>query len=710
MSDTSGRERARARAMAMVNDGELIAIIEAIMDGVYIYSADGRLRLVNSAGKRLLALDRKPDFATMPMEQRVPLLAPLDDRGRPLLADAWPARRILRGEELRADRAVEVRVRALDGRLVDLSIAGAPLRNAAGQVIGAVTIMRDVTARRRLERRSHDALNALLEMAEALVSLPRDASGAAPIDEVAALASENDEDDAADVSGASATPTHAETPAPIVGESERPTETATSAQLAGLIRSVLGLRRVAVLLTQPGSGAITLAASVGLAPAEERRWRERLAEATLTDLLPDGALRDQLQADEPLALDAWRGASRVHADALAPFSARPFVIAPMRIGQQMIGLLVLGADDDAVEAPDVREANMADTSDSGNATVGDGANGARAQPAHTGKSTGQQAEEAAAFPSEELALAGAVARMAALVIERERLIQERAEERARRIALSDANERMDEFLAIASHELKSPLTSIKANVQLARRRIRRMPSRPASPAPGAVAEQAAPNELAAPPTEANAQADMSALAEDDPRIVAMELLQRTEQQITRLNRLVDDLLDTSRIQARKLELRLTPCDLAQLARDVVEEQRQSQPARTITLAAPHQPVMIDADPDRVRQVITNYVTNALKYSPADRPVAVALTTARRHARLAVCDQGPGLPPDEQSRVWERFHRAPGVEQVSGMGVGLGLGLHISRTLIERLGGRVGVESAVGQGSTFWFTLPLLRQR
>ena len=75
-------------------------------------------------------------------------------------------------------------------------------------------------------------------------------------------------------------------------------------------------------------------------------------------------------------------------------------------------------------------------------------------------------------------------------------------------------------------------------------------------------------------------------------------------------------------------------------------------------------------------------------------------------RVSVYDEGPGLPPAEQARIWEPFHRAKGIEVMTGSGVGLGLGLHISKTLIERHGGEVGIESAPGHGSTFWFTLPL----
>ena len=113
---------------------------------------------------------------------------------------------------------------------------------------------------------------------------------------------------------------------------------------------------------------------------------------------------------------------------------------------------------------------------------------------------------------------------------------------------------------------------------------------------------------------------------------------------------------------------------------------------------------------RIGQVVANYLTNALKYSSVDKPVTVSLEMEGPVARVSVQDEGPGLPPVEQERIWERFHRVRGVEVQTGSGIGLGLGLYISKTIITWHGGRVGVDSTPGQGSTFWFTLPLAQQQ
>lgn len=255
-----------------------------------------------------------------------------------------------------------------------------------------------------------------------------------------------------------------------------------------------------------------------------------------------------------------------------------------------------------------------------------------------------------------------------------------SELRAAEEALREANRRLDEFLHTATHELKTPVTALQANLQLVERRLQRL--------------------LSAPPESRRSASE----ALQTPA----QLVARSQQQVRRLARLVDDLVDAARIQAGKLEIRRAPCDLAEIVWEAVTEQRAVHPERTIhlTSAVPEgQPLPVEADADRLGQVVTNYLTNALKYSPEEAPVEVALRVEGDVARVSVRDHGPGIPPEEQARVWERGHRVPGI-QASSAGVGLGLGLHISREIVERHGGHVGVDSVVGEGSTFWFSIPL----
>ncbi|MGH2487951.1 MAG: sensor histidine kinase, partial [Ktedonobacterales bacterium] len=187
---------------------------------------------------------------------------------------------------------------------------------------------------------------------------------------------------------------------------------------------------------------------------------------------------------------------------------------------------------------------------------------------------------------------------------------------------------------------------------------------------------------------------------------ALKLLERATLAAQRQERLVQDLLDVSRISSGQLEYRAEENDLATIMIDAVEEQRAAAPERTITLERPNDPVVVVADADRLGQVVANYLTNALKYSMRTEPVTVRLRVANGRARVEVSDHGPGLTPSQQKGLFERFHRVPGIEQQNGSGVGLGLGLYISRTIVERHGGALGVISAPGEGSTFWFELPL----
>jgi signal transduction histidine kinase len=287
-------------------------------------------------------------------------------------------------------------------------------------------------------------------------------------------------------------------------------------------------------------------------------------------------------------------------------------------------------------------------------------------------------EKASLFPNKAAVIRG-VARLGALVLEHERLLHERAQAQANELALREAQAQMDTFLAMASHELKTPLTYIKLNLQLTRRRLENLVR----------TDSGMPEELSQKTTR------------------LLQEFAHTDHQVAQLEQLVNDVLDVSRVRTGRLDLHPESTDLGTIVRQAVGEQRQAAPTRTLLTQLPEaQAVPVCADAGRVGQVVTNYLTNALKYSSAEQPVVVGLDVAGHEARVWVRDQGPGIPPEEQARIWERFHRAKGIEIQSGTGVGLGLGLYICRMIIERHQGRVGVESSPGHGSTFWFTLPL----
>jgi PAS domain S-box-containing protein len=411
-----------------------------------------------------------------------------------------------------------------------------------------------------------------------------------------------------------------------------PTVAEVAKELAALTASVLGCRRVGLVAVDPVTREQRALAVVGLTAQQEPQWWVEQAQIPRYGEGADPALLARFEAGEAIVLDMT---APPYNDLPNPYGITTSLTVPLRLGGTVVGILSL---------------------DHGSA---------RHQ-----------------YTDDERTLAEAVGQLAAVVIERERLLREREQARANELALRQATQRMDEFLGIASHELKTPITVLKTNIQLTARRLQHFQT----------------------PASLTGQMDESALADVLERLSIF--MARAELSIDQLVRLVDDLLDVSRIQAGKLEFHLEAVDLVGLVHEYVEEQRELHPKRRILVVMPTGEIRVLADVGRLGQVVTNLLTNALKYSQADRPVEVRVEVAGDQARVCVRDEGPGLAPEQQERVWERFYRAPGVEVKSGSGVGLGLGLHISRTIVERHGGHVGVESIVGEGSMFWFSLPL----
>ncbi len=274
--------------------------------------------------------------------------------------------------------------------------------------------------------------------------------------------------------------------------------------------------------------------------------------------------------------------------------------------------------------------------------------------------------------------------------ERKPPLGDQVEARGRLSRLRASNQDLYTLIGIAGHEIRTPLTAVKATVQLASRLLARRASQSASQA------------------ESEAEQHVSEV------VRAHALLLRADQQIARLDRLVDDLLDVSRIDAGTLAPRLEQCNLLAIVAVAVADQQLTWPTRAIAWdgwkgwdARDDAVVNVLAEPQRIGQVVTNYLTNALKYSPADKPVHIWVEVADGEARVCVRDEGPGLPAAEQARIWDRFQQAAGIDQQAGTRKGLGLGLYLCRAIIEQHHGRVGVESAPGHGSTFWCALPLL---
>lgn len=269
-----------------------------------------------------------------------------------------------------------------------------------------------------------------------------------------------------------------------------------------------------------------------------------------------------------------------------------------------------------------------------------------------------------------------------LIIEQETAQRRQLEMRTQVLAHQEAQYRMSEFLSIAGHELKTPLTSIKGNIQLLVRRLR--------------------HEI---------YIDSEHLREIEQALVeAQDLLERTDQQLIRLTRIVNTLLDSSRIQSNTLDLFLELCDMCTLVQDVAQDRRYVPSVRLLNVEIPtDRAIFVMADANRVKQVIIHYLTNAHKYSNLDYPITLQLKEEERIVRVFVRDSGPGIAPEEQKRIWDCFYRIPDIPIENGTEVGLGLGLYVSKMIIEQHHGQVGVQSIPGQGSHFWFTLPTAQQ-
>jgi signal transduction histidine kinase len=185
--------------------------------------------------------------------------------------------------------------------------------------------------------------------------------------------------------------------------------------------------------------------------------------------------------------------------------------------------------------------------------------------------------------------------------------------------------------------------------------------------------------------------------------VELRHLGRMDRQIARLSRMVTDLLDVSRLERGTLRIRPVELELKQLVTEAVEELRPLSLERLLAPSLPEEAARVSADPDRIRQVLSNLVDNALKYTPADARVQVSLTLRDGTARVEVHDHGAAIPEAELKKLFSPFVRLRSAHHQEG----LGLGLYISREIVARHGGRTGVTSAEGTGSVFFFELPLL---
>jgi PAS domain S-box-containing protein len=228
--------------------------------------------------------------------------------------------------------------------------------------------------------------------------------------------------------------------------------------------------------------------------------------------------------------------------------------------------------------------------------------------------------------------------------------------------VKELEQRKDDFITMASHELKTPLTLIKMQVQLVRRR----------------------------------------LVKQGLHEAAAALLQ-VEEPVKQLERLVGELLDVSKIQAGRLEYVQEPVDLEALLCKVAQTMQQMNTTHAVVVRGAA-PGTLMGDKGRLEQVFINLISNAMKYSPGGTTVEINLSASTETVTVSVCDHGIGIQQEQYEKIFDRFYRASDLRQ--GAVPGLGMGLYIVAEIVRYYGGTVRIESVIGHGSTFHVTLPL----
>jgi PAS domain S-box-containing protein len=534
-------------------------MIAGMADGVLLVDGEGRTVFINPAGQRLLG---KKDVG-VPITLHAETYRLFDEHGRMLDPGELPAAQALSTGRAVHDTTIIIAREGTDK--VAVSMSATPLQED-GRTSGVVVTFRDITERRKLE----EQMQVQAERAQILAD-----AGAFFTSNI----------DPGWVNQA----------------------------IAERVAEVLG-DWSAVILRSADSKELSVAslyhrdmASLGLAWSYIYRQPLVVGEGIIGQVVSTGY--PSLTTNVRPAFDKTNPGT-YHP---SPVKLASLLILPLRTRREMIGALIIAAND-----PD------------------------------------------RAMTDDKLPLAEILAERAALAIENAKLYTEQVDARRK---VEDLSRLKDEFLSIASHELRTPVTSIKGYTQLAKMLIK--------------------------------EGDLG---------TSEEYLDIALDQIDRMSRLILELLDVSRIETGRLEIRRESIPWPHFVREVVQRHHTAVSDRRFHVSVPQDGKSVSGDRDRLEQVLGNLLENAVKYSPDGSDVTITVEDRGDSFVTAVCDRGIGIPADELGQVFERFHRG---RQVSSTNYGgLGLGLYITKQIIERHGGTIWVESREGQGTTFHFSLPV----
>ena len=226
--------------------------------------------------------------------------------------------------------------------------------------------------------------------------------------------------------------------------------------------------------------------------------------------------------------------------------------------------------------------------------------------------------------------------------------------------LKNDEQRKNDFIAMVSHELKTPLTSLNGYIQILQRKARK--------------------------------------ADDDFTVNALDTANK---QVKKMTSMINGFLNISRLESGKIVLNRSSFKLDELIKSMVEETMGMEPGHLISYAI-NEPVTINADYDKISNVISNLLSNAIKYAPNDKNIEISCKVINGRAQVSVKDEGMGIKQQDIEKLFERYYRVENNHTISGFGIGL----YLSAEIIERHHGKIWIESELGKGSTFYFSLPL----